>query len=720
MQMWAASAAAAALLLPALPTCTASSLQSLEDPYHGEKRYPVSRVVNLLKTMKTQLENEGDMDQETYEKFAAWCEENDKQKTKAIADAEERLIQLQQTIEKNTAKVETSKVEITALEKEIAANQKSLEQATSMREKATAEFTEEEKEMLESIRALGAAVMVLSKHHSAGAALIEDGLRGTAAATSAAQAAAMNQAVSTAAAQLRAHSKLLRGVVTPQQRKLVSALSEKLGQPADYFDAAPTFKQSYAPQSGEIFGILQQMKETFEGNLAQSQKDELNDQETYKALKEAKESEIAAGQTALEDKKIQLATAEKIVAQSKSDREDTEVTLKADKEFLMDLKLKCQSTDQDWEERQKVRQDELKAVNEAISILSTDDARELFDRTWNDKASFLQLSAKRSAKGGRAKASEVLMSAAQKAGNPKMAALATKVRLDAFTQVKKAIDDMVAQLLKEADDEQVHKDFCVKELNTNEKDTAAGLHRKTKIEARIDHIKTNIDNLEATIATLNSEIDDQKKQREEAKKERGLQNEAFNATVTDQRQTQMLLGQALASLKAAYRTQAERHAEIDASLAKSSLVQVQAHKQTPEPKGFSEYEKQRGANPILALLEHILADAQAMEQEAIAAEDEAREAYQDFVQQTVRTVEAKQAAIIDRNQEKTAAEEDLLQAESEHSGAVETLQTLSTSLEELTKSCDWFLKNFDARTKAREEEVEALRQAKAFLSGMSS
>ena len=30
----------------------------------------------------------------------------------------------------------------------------------------------------------------------------------------------------------------------------------------------------YAPQSGEIFGILKQMKETFEANLGQTQKDE--------------------------------------------------------------------------------------------------------------------------------------------------------------------------------------------------------------------------------------------------------------------------------------------------------------------------------------------------------------------------------------------------------------------------------------------------------------
>ena len=65
--------------------------------------------------------------------------------------------------------------------------------------------------------------------------------------------------------QLYKHSDLLRGIITPSQKKAVAAFVQA---PGDYFDAEPTFKQSYAPQSGEIFGILKQMKETFETNLS--------------------------------------------------------------------------------------------------------------------------------------------------------------------------------------------------------------------------------------------------------------------------------------------------------------------------------------------------------------------------------------------------------------------------------------------------------------------
>merc|ERR1719218_334407 len=86
---------------------------------------------------------------------------------------------------------------------------------------------------------------------------------------------------------------LLREILTPSQKKAVAAFVQA---PGDYFDADPTFKQSYAPQSGQIFGILKQMKETFETNLSTAQKEEMAAQQAYEDLKAAKEAEIKAGE----------------------------------------------------------------------------------------------------------------------------------------------------------------------------------------------------------------------------------------------------------------------------------------------------------------------------------------------------------------------------------------------------------------------------------------
>merc|ERR1719399_1072269 len=263
----------------------------------------------MKKSTQAQLEKEAKEDEEVYEKVACWCETNDKEKTAAIAEAEARITDLTSTIEEKTATSSRLNTEIKNLEAEIAKNEEALAKATSIREKELAEFNAEEKDMLQSIGALKSAIVVLSKHHSSFAQVKSEDL--------------LNIAV-TLNTQLRKHSDLLRGIITPSQKKAVAAFVQA---PGDYFDAEPTFKQSYAPQSGEIFGILKQMKETFENNLSASQKEEMANQAAYEDLKAAKEDEIAAGQAQIDSKTQELADTDEKNAQAKEDIEDTKKSL---------------------------------------------------------------------------------------------------------------------------------------------------------------------------------------------------------------------------------------------------------------------------------------------------------------------------------------------------------------------------------------------------------
>merc|ERR1719264_2340430 len=187
--------------------------------------------------MLKQLEKEAGEDEEIYDKMACWCETNDKAKTKAIADAEARIELLTTKIEELTALSARLNTEIKNLEKEVAANQEALEKATALREKQLAEFNAEEKDLLESISALKAAITVLSKHH--GGALVQM------------PRSRMLGVAATLQHEMQKHAKLLQGVLSPSERRAAAAFVQA---PQDYFDASPTFKQSYAPQSGEIFG----------------------------------------------------------------------------------------------------------------------------------------------------------------------------------------------------------------------------------------------------------------------------------------------------------------------------------------------------------------------------------------------------------------------------------------------------------------------------------
>jgi len=647
------------------------------------KNRPVTKVINLLKDMQAQLEKEAEEDEETYEKVACWCETNDKEKTAAIAEAEARITDLTSTIEELTATSARLNTEIKNLEAEIAKNQEALDKATAMRQKELAEFNEEEKDMLQSIGALKSAIVVLSKHHSSLAQVPSETLLNMAAVID---------------HQFKKHTALLHAIVTPSQRKAIAAFVQS---PGDYFDAEPTFKQSYAPQSGQIFGILKQMKETFETNLSSAQKEEMQAQAAYEDLKAAKEAEIKAG-TELKDTKTQeLADTDEKLAQSKQDLEDTRNSLSADQKFLMNLKETCQMTDQEWEERQKSRAEEIKAVSEALAILSSDDAHDTFTRTFN----FVQVKAQATDRKNREKASALLFQAAKANGNPRLAALAARVRLDAFTKVKAAIDEMIAALLKEKADEIKHKDFCTEGLNTNERESELKARDISELEAEISDLTTTIDELTKSIATLESEIAEMQTQLKRAGEDREMENKDFQTTVADQRETKALL-------KKAY--------DVLAAVFAKKFLQVSSKQEPvgpPPPPGFKEYKQSSGAGGVMGMLEQIIRDTETLEAEAIKAETDAQKAYEEYVKDTNKSIEEKTRDITNKTEEKATAEADKVAAEEAKETAMNEQQQLMNENADLHKSCDFTLKNFDIRQTARDQEVEALRQAKAILSG---
>jgi len=636
---------------------------------------PVSKVIVLLQDMLKQLEKEAEEDEEIYEALGCWCETNDKAKTKAIADAETHIKDLTTKIEQLTANSARLNTEIEGLAKEVEENQKSLADATSMREKQLKEFNAEEADALNSIELLGSALETLGAHN--GAALLQTSVQTIA---------------STLKHELTANSKQYLGIITPTQRRMVEQFIQSGVMPG-------SSGSSYEPKSGAIFGILNQMKETFETNLAASQKEEQQNQRAYEDLKAAKEREIAAGQQQIDVKTQELASTDEKNAQAKEDLEDTRNTLSADEEFLMMLKEKCSVTDEEWEERQKTRQTEMGACSKALAVLSSDDAHDLFKSTFNP--GFLQITMLHPER--RNKAATVLVAAARHLHSPRLSALAHQVKLDAFTKVKKAIDDMITQLGKEKEDEIKHKDFCTDEFNKNQLETEKKERERQDLEARIEDLELTIKTLTEQIDALKARIADMQVQMKRAGEDREKENKEFQQTVADQRASVVLLSKALDILSGFYNKEA-------------SLLQ-QEPAGPPPPPGFKEMKKNPQSSGVMAMITQIIEDSKAMEAEAIKAEGSAQSAYESFVKETNASIEAASKDIINKSESKGKAEDYLAQSRTEHESVLTTLDELSAYNSELHASCDFIIKNFDIRQTARDEEIEALKQAKAILSG---
>merc|ERR1719335_1046836 len=297
----------------------------------------------------------------------------------------------------------------------------------------------------------------------------------------------------------------------------------------------------------------------------------------------------------IEMKTQELATTDEKNAQAKVDLEDTEASLAADKKFLANLRAQCQAMDAEWEARTKVRNEEMEAVAKAMEILSGDDAHDLFTKTFN----FVQREAKSKQKRRRAKASKLLAAVARKTHNPHLMTLALRVRLDAFTKVKKAIDDMIEELIKQQADEVKLKDYCVEALNNNQRNTEDKEREKKTLEATIEDLKMTIESLTESIETLKAEIKEMQFQMKRAGEDREKENVEFQTTVADSRATQKLLNQALEVLKGFYDKKA-----------KAAVLLQEKGKQTPPP-GFKAYEKNKSSGGVMGMIQTIIDDAKA-------------------------------------------------------------------------------------------------------------
>jgi len=651
---------------------TAQSSLTLDT--QSTKNRPVTKVVNLLKDMLKQLEKEAEEDEEIYDQLACWCETNDKDKSKAIIDAEGKIKDLTVQIEELSASSSRLNTEIKNLNTEVSENQAALDAATQIRQKELAEFNAEEKDLLQSIGALKTAIQVLSKHNSASFLQMET--------------STMMAVASTLKHQLEKHTDLLKGVLTHRERRVVTA-----------FIQAPA-AQSYAPQSGEIFGILNQMKESFEQNLAETQKDEAANVQAYEDLKAAKEDEITAGQEQVESKTQELADTDEKLANAKEDIDDTKASLGADEEFLMNLKQVCAGSDAEWEERQKTRQLEMEACSKALAVLSSDEAHDLFTKTFNPALVQTQMLSER-----RTAAGQLLKKVALKVDSPRLAAIALKVKLDAFVEVKKAIDDMVTQLLAEKKDEIKHKDFCVEEFNTNQIQTERKDREREDLIALIEDLNLTIKTLAADIDTLKSEIAQMQLEMKRAGEDREKENKEFQQVVADQRASQKLLTAALKILAGFYEKK------------EAALLAEEQPAGPPPPPGFKEYKKNAAAGGVMSMIQTIIDDAKKLEADSIRAEEEAQKAYEDMVSETNASIDKKTKQMANKSEEKAKAEGNLNQAQSDKEAALLELEELANSKAELHQSCDFILKNFELRQSARDEEIEALKQAKAILSG---
>merc|ERR1719262_361356 len=428
--------------------------------------------------------------------------------------------------------------------------------------------------------------------------------------------------------------------------------------------------QSYAPQSGQIFGILNQMKEDFEVNLSEAQKAEAKAKAEYETLKAAKEDEIDTGRKLIVSIDAQIAETQEKFAQEAKELENTQEQLAMDTEFLANLKEKCATMDADYDKRVKDRLAEIDAVTDTIKILNSDESFEAFDKM--QAPVFLQTDATANQKERKQQAVSALQRAARISGSPQIAMLAASAQLDAFTEVKALIDKMVAELTKQQKDEVDHRDWCIDELNTNKRQTTAAYDKKDSLEAQMADLKKTIEKLTKDIDASKEAVAEMKNQMKRASETREAENADFQVTVNDHRVMSMILTKALDRMKQVYALLQQR---------KPGAPHIQTSGTHTDPGNgpakFKKYDQNAGGGRVVAMLEEILADTRKTEDQAMVSEQDSQSAYENFMKDSNKSILKTTQSISDMTGARATAKEELSMAKTDFGQTMTELEGLN-------------------------------------------
>lgn len=609
----------------------------------GER--PVMKVVRLLKDMETELIKDLEDDKKVHEMLDCWCKTNREEKTAAIELGEAKQAQLEAFLGEAAAKMAEIKAKRDAAQDEVDKDWAALNEAKALRMKDNKAFHDEEMYLQETIDAAQQAVIVLSKHHPE-------------------------------LAQVKAVAHKLRAVNVLSFKKLskaqVEALRAFLDEPhstGSSFLGIPGMK-SYAPQSGQIFGILKQMIADFKDDLSGAEAREADALKEFEELKAAKEKEIKTGKELVIQLDDEFAEFGEKKAQAFKDLEDTKAQLELDRTFLKNLEEKCAQSDEEFEKRVKDRNTEIEAVQDTINIVNSDESFDNFSKTVN---TFVQIS------GGAAtqeqqvllrRVSSMLAEVGTRLQSPRLSLMATAAQLDAFTQVKAEIDKMVAELTKQQQDEIDHRDWCIKEMNDNKRDTAAAYAKKESLETKIADLEKSIETMTSEIDASTKAISETQESMKRASEIREGEDADYQQTVQDQRLTQMILKKALARMKEVYLLQRKPGAPH---------IQTSGTHTDPGngPARFDKYEKNAGGGKVVSMLEEIIADSVKAEDDAMAAEEDAQTAYEQMMKQSNDMIIAASKKISDLKGARATATGDLTMAKEDFKQTIVDLSDLN-------------------------------------------
>lgn len=615
----------------------------------GER--PITRVISLLERMLSESRELSKTGQETHAKAVCHCDDTRAEAQAMIEESTENIAKAESAIAVDKGAMNDLSKQVDQLVKEIASATSSLTDATSLNRDEAAAFESKKKDLESALAQLNQALDLL-----------------TAVGGDQALGAAADHSEITAALQLGA---ALSKQLPSQLQRSVKAL---LQQPNS---------GSYSAQSGEIVGILKQMKDSLSADLETSGAEMAAKNTAFSKLTNTLEASISTMNAQVKNLHDAIETTGNSLSSETEKLKVAREVKATNLKVLEETTDSCAASQKSWEVREKQLLVEQSALSKVIKLLSSDTAFAKFGKVTATRAEFLQVRTVETVLKGPQKAS-LLQHLLLVPGSQKFQSLRKVVAMvqseNPFSLVVAEIEKIISQLSDEQKVDKAQLQWCSDARASNSQHTVDTTASIDTLKSDLVSTQDSVGTTQTAIETLQGQISEITNLIAKTTDARVKEHQEYDANVKECQDVTELLNEAIKILK----ENEEAAGESSLSAAISELtVLLQNTRQE---------ESTLGANEEKAVQEH-----------------------DKFISERNAEVATAKSSVAEEQVRLAGHKNRLSELQLELKSKGETLANLVSELADLNPGCTFIEKNIELRESNRVAEQQALEQAKQLM-----
>lgn len=647
---------------------TIDAVQMLQEASVASHRNPIAKITGMLESLEKKVRREGDEKQKVYDKYMCYCKETSASLNLQLAEVAKSLPQLRSQTQ------EVSALQM-SLESEIAQHKKDRDEAKSaigsaaeIRKKEADTFLKDSQSQQEAVNSLTSAIGALEQNRAA------------------------SFLQTTGASVLQRLS--LSADMTSRNRDLLAS-----------------FLSSGSVPSGQVLGMLKQMKEDMGSDLKDMQTAEKKRLAEHLSLMEAKQKQQEVAMKAMEEKMLRLGELKVEMQVMKDDMKDQTEAQKENLEFATALN-KTEEKQQAWNEYQAAQAEELQALTETVQFLSQDQVSDTLKAV--STSALVDTGVARTRRAEALSLSFLQTSEVEATGDSFELALRGQ-RGQGMDDVLRHIDDLHEVLDKEQASDEERQTYCETKLRraANAKST-----KQREVEDATSIIATfqnELDTVKGQIGSLQARMEELDQQVAKTTSARQAERAVFEKSRDTNNAAMELLEIAEKRLRRYYAASLVQRSKADTS--SSSKVRSMSHS---APEADLSYQKQGGgALRVLELFHVLKADVQKQTSMLVSEDSIGQSEYENLVKNSNQKKMADNRSLGSKQAAKAELEADLQRSREGLRSSNQVLTALEEEVRNLHQQCDFLLKNFDLREDARRAEKRSLTRAQAVLQAAS-